>query len=52
MSPQIRRIIGIVAFCVGALMLGKDGISWRPIGLFIVGALFIFLSLGDLKAKK
>jgi membrane-bound ClpP family serine protease len=50
MSPQIRRIIGIVACLMGAFMLAKNGIGWRPLGLIVVGA--IFLSLGRLTARK
>jgi hypothetical protein len=53
MSPQIRRIIGLVAIVLGAILLGKDGVGWRPIGLIGVGIAAIFLSvIGQLTTKK
>lgn len=49
MSPQIRRIIGIIACLIGAVMLVLDfskgyGIGFRPIGLIVIGAIFLVLA--------
>ncbi len=49
MSPQIRRIIGLVACLMGAVMLVLNyskgyGIGWRPFALIILGAIFLMLA--------
>lgn len=49
MSPQIRRIIGIVACLLGAVMLVLNmsrgyGIGWRPFALIAIGAIFLMMA--------
>lgn len=44
MSPQIRRIIGLVACLLGAFMLVRYGIGFRPIALIVIGAIFLILA--------
>ena len=43
MSPQIRRIIGLVAIIIGAIMLGRYGNGFRPIALIAIGIIFLIL---------
>jgi hypothetical protein len=49
MSPQIRRIIGIVACLMGAFMGALNwskgySIGFRPLALFAIGAIFLVLA--------